>query len=530
VAFSCDSLWVAAADDEGVAVIWALADNTVVATLDGGSSMLAPSPASAISFSPDGLTCAVGRREGVVTLWSHRDETPSMWGVLRMDELGPLRCLTWSPTGGRLLCGAGPALTLWQPMSEQRLATLDLREHQGADAEAVVGAMFSADGQQVLSAAGCGLSLWDVGDSCGQLIQSAKIFPPGKTITACAEMDAWLAGKSSWGQVILGASDGSLQYWDVTAAFKAFECQPMQQLTHKMGRPMAEVAVMEQEIVERDDKLQRARDVLDSAGVERAAADDRRSAAEKFLQDATIDMNDKVQTLEDITPGYTEALTTFEPLRAEAEEADAAMKEAKSANDEAKAESTKATKEYTAAKKKLDKGTIEQEDLDAALQRADECKQAFTAATKELDAAKSRARKASTEMKKGKKTFDKVLVEFEKAQEAGAGAQAVHKEATTELHDSEVNVVACDAVIVEAQRAWKFRTGVQSLRYEESRRNELAMRVAAFDTKVRLLLEDAAMRRDVYGHSGAVTGVLECCGAIVSSSEDSAYLHLRQKQ
>ncbi len=150
VAINSDQTQVAASTDGGTAILFAVADGSLLHTLT-----LPEQQFRGISFSPDGQLIALGAENDLTVLW----DTGTGEIVREINNAGAQR--TWSarfsPDGTRLVTAdTSGNITLWDAATGER--RLRLEGHSGA----IYSAIFSADGSQILSSSqDRTIRLWD---------------------------------------------------------------------------------------------------------------------------------------------------------------------------------------------------------------------------------------------------------------------------------------------------------------------------------------------------------------------------------
>jgi WD40 repeat protein len=120
-----------------------------------------------VAFAPDGRTIAAGGSERSVRIWD-----ASTGELRRVLAQNPITALAYSPDGGVLACASEGEVTLWQPRSGKRQATL--------------------------------------AGHCGSV--PALGFSPDGKLLACASEGQWFGHEMMW------AKGGEVQLWDVAAA------------------------------------------------------------------------------------------------------------------------------------------------------------------------------------------------------------------------------------------------------------------------------------------------------------------------
>jgi WD40 repeat protein/tRNA A-37 threonylcarbamoyl transferase component Bud32 len=161
VAYSPDGRRLASAGDDRTVRVWDSGTGTEILCLRGHSARV-----RGVAFSPDGrrLAAVSGRYlkagislPGEVKIWDVSQEKEVMTLAVSPELAGEMELagVAFSPDGGRLAVGAGPAVCVWEAATGRQLFVL--RGHRGA----ITRVAFSRDGHLASASQDRSVKVWD---------------------------------------------------------------------------------------------------------------------------------------------------------------------------------------------------------------------------------------------------------------------------------------------------------------------------------------------------------------------------------
>ena len=194
VSFSPDGTTLASAGWSGTIILWDVRTQERITTLEGPPYLV-----RSLSFSPDGALLAYGNSEGTIILWevATRERIATLQG-----HRSEIHSVSFSPDGTLLASGSDYTVKLWEVATRERIATL--QGHRSV----VASVSFSSDGTLLASAPVLQdgmVELWEV--ATRERIATLQGHTDGARSVSFSASDGALLATGGW--------DGKVILWDV---------------------------------------------------------------------------------------------------------------------------------------------------------------------------------------------------------------------------------------------------------------------------------------------------------------------------